>query len=117
MVRIPVACNLDGRAAVAQFDEWRALLAGPTVTWQRVSPTELALGLADDPAQWEPVVRLAQREKACCPFFDFTLGIGADALTLTITVPEEAAALLDLFATPRPRSSPGSSAGGWPTSS
>ncbi len=99
---IPVACSLDEQAALAQLEEWRALLAAPTVTWQRISPTELALGLADDPAQWETVVRLARREKACCPFFEFTLGIGADALTLTISVPESAAALLDLFAAPQP---------------
>jgi len=101
-VPIPVACSLDGQGALAQLEEWSALLAGPTVTWQRLSPTELALGLADDPARWEPVVRLAQREKACCPFFEFTLGIGVDALTLTISVPESAAALLDLFAAPQP---------------
>jgi len=101
-VQIPVACNLDDQAAFAQLEEWRALLAGPTVTRQRVSPTELALGLSEDPAQLETVVRLARREKACCPFFDFSLRIGADALTLTISVPEEAAALLDQFAAPQP---------------
>ncbi|HEV3132423.1 MAG TPA: hypothetical protein VGY51_10715 [Acidimicrobiales bacterium] len=100
-MRIPVACNLDDQAAVTQLEEWRALLSGPTVTRQRVSPTELALGLAEGPAQWETVVRLAQREKACCPFFDFTLRIGAEALILTISVPEEAAALLDQFAAPQ----------------
>jgi len=100
-VRIPIVCNLDDQGALAQLEEWRALLAGPTVTRQRVSPTEIALGLADGPAQLETVVRLAQREKACCPFFDFTLHIGADALVLTISVPEEAAPLLDQLAAPQ----------------
>jgi hypothetical protein len=101
-VRIPVACNLDDQGALAQLEEWRALLAGPMVTRRRVSPSELALGLAEGPAQLETVVRLAQREKACCPFFDFTLHIGADALVLTISVPEEAAPLLDQLAAPLP---------------
>ncbi len=96
-----MACNLDDQAAVTQLEEWRAFLAGPTVTRQRVSPTELALRLAEGPAQLEKVVRLAQREKACCPFFDFTLRIGAEALILTISVPEEAAMLLDQFAAPQ----------------
>lgn len=101
-MRIPVACNLDDQAAIAQLEEWRALVVGPTVTRQRVSPTELALGLVEGPAQLETVVRLAQREKACCPFFDFTLRIGTDALVLTISVPEEAATLLDQFAALQP---------------
>jgi hypothetical protein len=100
-VRIPVACGLDEQAAVTRLEEWRALLAGPTVTRQRVSPTELALGLSEGPAQLEKVVRLAQSEKACCPFFDFTLRIG-EALVLTISVPEEAATLLDQFAAQQP---------------
>lgn len=101
-VPIPVACNLDDQAAFALLEEWRALLAGATVTRQRVSPTELAFGLSEDPAQLETVVRLARREKACCPFFDFTLRIGADVLTLTISVPDQAATLLDRFETPQP---------------
>ena len=101
-MRIPVDCHLDDQAATTQLEEWRALLAGPAVTRQRLSPTELALGLAEGPAQLETVVRLAQREKACCPFFDFTLRIGAESLILTISVPEEAAALLDQFAATQP---------------
>ena len=101
-MQIPVACNLDDQAALAQHEEWRALLSGPTVTRERVSPTELDLGLSEDPAQLERVVRLARREKVCCPFFDFTVRIGADALTLTISVPKEAAALLDQLAASQP---------------
>ncbi len=44
------------------------------------------------------VVDLARREKACCPFFDFSLEIGADALTLRVVAPADATAVLDELA-------------------
>jgi hypothetical protein len=101
-MRIPIACSLTDTDAAAQLDEWKSVLAAFTVTRRRLSPTELWLGLGDDLAQVEAVVRLAQREKACCPFFDFTLRIEADAVALTIAAPLEAASLLDQFAAPGP---------------
>jgi hypothetical protein len=101
-VRIPIACSLSESAAVGQLEEWQTVLAASTVSSQRLSPTELSLVLGDDLPQLEKIVRLAQREKACCPFFDFALRIEADAVTLTITVPAEAASLLDHFGQPRP---------------
>ncbi len=100
-MKIPIACNLTDEAAVHQLAEWHTLLTSETVTSQRLSPTELALGLPDDLAQLATIVRLAQREKACCPFFDFALRIEADAVTLSVSVPVEAASLLDSFALPR----------------
>jgi hypothetical protein len=96
-VPIPIACHLTDEAAVSQLQEWRTVLAEP-VTSRRLSPTELALRLPDDLAPLEAIVRLARREKACCPFFDFALRIEAEAVTLTVTVPEEAASLLDSLA-------------------
>ena len=41
------------------------------------------------------MVGLAQREKACCPFFDFSLDIAADSVTLVVSVPDDGAPLLD----------------------
>jgi hypothetical protein len=101
-MRIPVACTLSDTAALGQLEEWRTVLAAPTVTRRRLSPTEVAVGLQGDFEKWEAVVRLAQREKACCPFFDFALQIDADAITLVVSVPEDAAPLLDHFARPVP---------------
>ena len=43
-------------------------------------------------------VDLAQREKACCDFFEFSIGIEADALWLSVRVPAEASLVLDDFA-------------------
>ena len=89
----PIACHLDVAAARAQLHEWQELLADDAVTAERGSPSELSVHF--DASRLAAVVELAQREKACCPFFDFSLGIDADALVLRVAVPSEAAAVLD----------------------
>jgi hypothetical protein len=43
-------------------------------------------------------VDLAQREKACCDFFEFAIAIESDALWLSVRVPAEASLVLDDFA-------------------
>jgi hypothetical protein len=43
------------------------------------------------------LVQLAQREKACCPFFDFSLIIDAASTTLVAVVPDDASPVLDEF--------------------
>ena len=65
---------------------------------ERVSTGELSVRLVDDPDLVASVIAHARREKACCPFFEFTLRIEAEPLFLHIGVPEEATALLDDFA-------------------
>jgi hypothetical protein len=94
-MEIPIACSLRDTEARDQLDEWRELLARTTPT--SASPTELRVRVGDD--QVAAVVGLAKREKACCPFFDFTLHIEAGATILHIQVPEDAAAILDDFRT------------------
>ncbi len=94
-MEIPIACSLTDTSARDQLDEWRDLLARTTAT--RTSPTELRVAVGA--GQVEAIVRLAQREKACCPFFDFTLHIEADATVLCIQVPEDAAPILEEFRT------------------
>jgi hypothetical protein len=96
-VSVPIACQLDRTDARRQFGEWQRLMERPTVTVRRASATELELGLAEGPEGLADVVDLARREKACCPFFDFTLRIGADTVTLVLSVPDEAIAVLDGF--------------------
>ncbi len=96
-MEVPIACSLADSAAQQQLEEWHRLLATAAVAIDRVSPTELSARLPDVPELVAATLRLAQREKACCPFFDFTLQIEAEAIVLHIRVPEDAAALLDDF--------------------
>ncbi|SRR6266568_8016758 len=99
---VPIACSLTDSEARAQLGEWREILALACTAAERRSPAELALRLRADLAGLADLVRLAQREHACCPFFDFTLRITAGGTTLVISVPPEADRVLDTFASLAP---------------
>ena len=96
-MRIPIACTLDEGSARDQVEEWRQTLAGSVAVVERPSPVELHLVLRSDLAGLTEVVRLAQREKRCCAFFDFVLRIEPTAVRLVVSVPSEASTLLDDF--------------------
>ena len=92
-VEVPIACNLSAEGTTSQLEEWRQLLAEfPGV---RLSPTHLVVRFAVGPGTVAPIIALAQREKACCPFFDFSLQVEADAVVLHVSVPEDATSILD----------------------
>ncbi len=95
---VPVACSLAGAEARAQVGEWHRLLAAPDVTVERLSPTALQLRWSDGVGPGHDVLRLARREKACCPFFTFTIEVGLSDMTLHIAVPEGAETALDALA-------------------
>jgi len=99
-VPTPIACTLEAGAARAQLDAWRDLLAGAVEGRHRVSTGRLELVLSSDFDQVDALVRLAQRETACCAFFTFSVTIRAEALTLVVEAPDEAGAILDDFANP-----------------
>ncbi len=94
-MRIPIACTLDAVSARDQVEEWRQLLGGSVAVVERPSPVELHLVLRSDLANLTEVVRLAQREKECCAFFEFALRIEPATVRLVVSVPPEASALLD----------------------
>ena len=96
-MQVPIACSLTSAAARSQGGEWQELLSRSVVTAQRVSPTELSFRLRDDLLDLEGIVRLCQREKECCPFFDFAILISADDVVLRVLVPPDATAVIDEF--------------------
>jgi hypothetical protein len=65
---------------------------------QRPARSVLRLQLGSDLGELPDLIALAQRETACCRFFAFTLEIAEDTVALVITVPEDAATVLDDFA-------------------
>ena len=73
-VEVPIACNLSAEDAGSQLDEWSQLLAEFPAS--RVSRSQLVVRIGGSPATVAAVIALAQREKACCPFFDFSLQVG-----------------------------------------
>ena len=97
-MRIPIACSLDDSSARAQVDEWRDVLAAGVARVERSDPETVTMVLRPDLAGLRELAALAQREKACCPFFEFTFAIDADRVRFVVSVPADATAILDQFA-------------------
>jgi hypothetical protein len=94
-VHIPIACTLTADDAGRRVDEWRDFLATSTTASERSSHQQLRVQLAPGPGVLERAVDLAQREKACCAFFDFSIDVTARQRWLRISVPAEASSTLD----------------------
>ena len=93
-VKIPIACALEPGAAKSQLGEWQDTVREAVSSAVRVSSNRLELGLLPE-TELEPIVGLAQRESACCPFFTFSLEIRAKRLTLVVEVTDDAVEVLD----------------------
>lgn len=94
----PLACSLGPSGARDQAALWQELLKRAAVAVDRPALATVDWTLTDDADDLVEVVRLAQAEKACCPFLDLRFVIEADAVHLLITAPPEAASLLDHLA-------------------
>jgi hypothetical protein len=102
-VRIPIACTLTSGAAEDRIEEWRQFLARSTDATERVSVQQIRLRLNGSRQALTEAVDLAQREKACCGFFDFVIEVEADSSWLSVQVPPEATGVLADFAALLPR--------------
>jgi hypothetical protein len=93
---VPIACSLTAAAADDRIDEWRRFLAASVDATERISPQQLRMHLTSTTDLAE-AVDLAQREKDCCDFFEFSIAIEADALWLSVRV-RPGVTVLDDFA-------------------
>ncbi len=103
-MRIPLACTLSADAATGRVEEWRGFLASSVVHVERTSDRQLRLRLDDSTTALTTAVDLAQREKACCEFFEFSLELEVTSRWLVVRVPSEASDLLTQLATLIPAS-------------
>jgi MerR family transcriptional regulator, copper efflux regulator len=96
--QVPIACSLSEEGLVDRVDEWRKLLT-TAVTRVEAADTSARLLLHAGDDVLLRAVDLAEREKACCAFFEFGVALDADGRWLTVGVPEDAAPVLrDLLA-------------------
>ena len=95
LVEVPIACTLDGDAAGDRLEEWRAALA--VVDEVQVSEQVARLRMPGDDEAFLRLVDLAEREKQCCAFFEFSIDLDGERRWLRIGVPEEAAGILTAF--------------------
>jgi len=96
-MKVPIACTLTAQGAADRIEEWRSALADAVTLKCRPEPTRIVMRVGSDVARIANLVALARREKACCEFFAFAFHVGADDVTLEVSVPEEATAVLDGF--------------------
>jgi hypothetical protein len=93
----PIACSLEAAEAASQLGEWHDLLAPAVVEVERVGSTTARFRLAPEFAAVPALIELARREVACCPFFRFALEVDVSGSAFAVSVPDDAAAILDAF--------------------
>jgi hypothetical protein len=98
-VRVPVACTLTASASSDRLEEWRQFLVTSITAAERTSDEKLRLRLVDSPAALTGAADLAQREKACCAFFEFSIELDASSRWLAVEVSPDASEMLTDFAT------------------
>jgi hypothetical protein len=92
--RIPIACSLSTSDASERISEWRAFLEKDVVETDRTTAL-VRLRLTDEVDSVLSAIDLAQREKACCAFFEFRLAILSESVWLEISIPDDAGVTLD----------------------
>jgi hypothetical protein len=96
-VHIPIACTLTSEAAHDRVDEWRQFFARSVTAAASTSRHESRFRLDGSPQALHDAVDLAQRETACCTFFEFSIQVEAEARWLVVRVPLDASAVLADF--------------------
>jgi hypothetical protein len=95
--QVPIACTLTANELPNRVDEWKEFVRTCVVEIRR-APGSACLLLVPGDEALVAAVSLAQREKECCAFFEFSLTIEREERWLCLTVPDGAAATLDAFA-------------------
>jgi hypothetical protein len=96
-VKVTIACTLSSVDAADRVEEWRSALVAIVTRIARPAPARAELRLVGEPGDISTLVNLAQREKACCEFFGFAFEVASDAVTLVVSVPDDAVEVLDGF--------------------
>jgi hypothetical protein len=94
VVKVPIACSLAVDDSEERIREWRTFLRDSVVSAERRGYV-LRLGLEKSDHVLLTAVDLASREKACCPFFEFSVEIEPTARTFRVEVPPDAGQVLD----------------------
>mgnify|MGYP000672156683 CR=1 FL=1 len=93
-VRVPIACTLTADQLPDRVEEWRSFL-GTQITAVERDTAAARLRLAEGDDVRAAAADLAQREKLCCAFFDFAITFDGQHRWLAVSVPDDAAPVLD----------------------
>lgn len=93
MTNVPIACTLVADAVIDRLSEWKAFLA-TMVQSVETGTCDAVLTLLGGSEPLLMATDLAEREKACCSFFLFSIGLDGTGTHLHIEVPPEAEPIL-----------------------
>lgn len=82
-----VACSLDPHLVGGRIADWMRLMAKSTA--REPIPAGVRVWFGPD-VDLRSLAELAAAEQACCSFFRFDIGIGADGITFDVTGPDQA---------------------------
>lgn len=94
----PIACTLDGGDVADRIAAWRRLLDGAVArTPVGVAAMRVEFGAEVD---LDELTALVAAELACCAFFTFDIRLTPTNVSLEVTAPDDAAAIVqELFGT------------------
>jgi hypothetical protein len=104
MPSVPIACTLAPDGVADRMEEWRTFLSTMVTKVEQVT-NQATLTLLRDGETLVVATDLAEREKACCPFFQFSIEVDAFWARLLVGVPLGAEGILTGLLTvssPRP---------------
>ena len=105
MTAVPIACTLTPEGVVDRMEEWRTFLSTMVTKIERTT-NQATLTLREGSKALLMATDLAEREKACCPFFQFSIELEGLDGRLLVGVPIEAEKILtDLLRVTPPNSS------------
>lgn len=93
MTKIPIACTLTADAAVDRLAEWRGAFS-TLVQKVDLDENHATLTLLGGREALLTIADLAEREKACCSFFEFSIELQGLDTRLHVDVPSEADEIL-----------------------
>jgi hypothetical protein len=93
VAEVLIACTLTADAMVDRVAEWRSVLSTMVEKVDR-HENEATLTLSRGRGALLTVVDLAEREKACCSFFEFSIQLEGIDARLHVEVPPEADQIL-----------------------
>jgi hypothetical protein len=97
-VEPPIACSLGAADLEQRLADWQRLFATIAPEATRVDTTTLSVRVNVNEEQLTTLAGLAHAEAECCPFFRFAIEIDARSTTFVVSVPADAASVLDDFA-------------------
>jgi DNA-binding transcriptional MerR regulator len=87
----PIACTLGAGEMSTRVEEWNDVLAGVTARHALDDGLRLRFGPGADVTE---IARLAAAEQGCCRFFDFSLVIDGQGVSLDVHAPADAQPVL-----------------------